>query len=138
MTPDLLFQIASAAVLPAWLGLVFRPDAAWAHRVAAGTAMALALLYAAALSTALATGAAGGFGSLGEVGALFAHPWALLAGWVHYLAFDLLVGSWEARDAAERRVPRWALAPCLALTFLLGPVGWALYLAARRWLRRDA
>ncbi|MBV9613183.1 MAG: DUF4281 domain-containing protein [Acidobacteriaceae bacterium] len=29
------------------------------------------------------------------------HPWLLLAGWVHYLAFDLLVGSWELQDATK-------------------------------------
>ena len=50
---------------------------------------------------------------------------------MHYLAFDLLVGSWEARDARSRGVPHWALLPCLALTFLFGPAGWLLYLGVR-------
>ena len=37
-------------------------------------------------------GVQGDFSSLAGVGALFRQPAALLAGWLHYLAFDLLVG----------------------------------------------
>ena len=66
---------------------------------------------------------------------LLSTPDALLAGWVHYLAFDLFVGSWEAADAPTARVPHWLLLPCLAFTFVAGPFGLLLYLlvkAARR------
>jgi hypothetical protein len=66
------------------------------------------------------------------VAQLFADPWLLLAGWLHYLAFDLLVGTWEARDSIERGVPRWILVPCLFLTFMFGPAGWLAYVAATR------
>ena len=51
----------------------------------------------------------------------------LLAGWVHYLAFDLFIGAWETRDAMARRVPRLLLAPCLVMTFMLGPIGLLCY-----------
>jgi len=73
----------------------------------------------------------GGFGSLAEVARLFANPWLLLAGWTHYLAFDLFVGSWEVRDARERGVPHLLVIPCLALTLMFGPAGWLLYVAVR-------
>ncbi len=43
--------------------------------------------------------AKGGFGSLAEVALLFSNPHILLAGWIHYLAFDLFIGGWEVRDA---------------------------------------
>ena len=62
---------------------------------------------------------------------LFSNPWALLAGWVHYLAFDLLIGTWEVRDSRERGVPHLLVVPCLILTFLLGPAGWLLYMGVR-------
>ncbi len=65
----------------------------------------------------------GGFSSLAAVAQLFDNRWLLLAGWVHYLAFDLLTGAWETRDAIARRVPRLLLAPCLVVTFMLGPIG---------------
>jgi hypothetical protein len=73
----------------------------------------------------------GGFSSLAAVATLFGNPWALLAGWIHYLAFDLLIGTWEARDARERGVPHLLLVPCLILTFLFGPAGWLLYRGLR-------
>ena len=75
----------------------------------------------------------GGFSTLAGVATLFSNPWALLAGWIHYLAFDLLIGTWEARDARERGVPHLLLVPCLVLTFLFGPAGWLLY----RWRAAD-
>lgn len=139
MTLDALFSLASALVVPAWLALAVAPRHVWTQRVAAGAVPALlAVAYAALLAVSLAQpqGSGGGFGSLDAVAALFADRRALLAGWLHYLAFDLLVGAWEARDAERSGVPRWALVPCLALTFLVGPVGWLLYAVARTLARR--
>ena len=69
----------------------------------------------------------GGFDSLPAVRQLFSNDWALLAGWVHYLAFDLFVGAWVARDAARSGVSRWFLMPVLPLTFLFGPAGFLLF-----------
>jgi hypothetical protein len=59
--------------------------------------------------------------------ALFDSRWLLLAGWVHYLCFDLLVGTWEVEDARARGIPHLVVVPCLVLTFLFGPAGWLLY-----------
>ena len=73
------------------------------------------------------SGSAGGFSTLAGVALLFSNPWLLLAGWMHYLAFDLLVGSWEVRDARERGIPHLLVVPCLLLTFMFGPAGWLLY-----------
>ncbi len=77
-------------------------------------------------------GSRGGFSSLHGVAELFSNPWLLLAGWVHYLAFDLFVGTWEVRDSLERGVPRLLVVPCLLLTFMLGPVGFLTYHVTRR------
>jgi threonine/homoserine/homoserine lactone efflux protein len=76
-------------------------------------------------------GAEGTFSTLEGVALLFANPWLLVAGWLHYLAFDLLIGTWEARDARERRVPHLLLVPCLFLTLMFGPAGWLVYLGVR-------
>ena len=66
-----------------------------------------------------------------QVARLFANRWLLLAGWVHYLAFALFLGSWEARDARLHGIPHWLVLPCLLLTFLCGPAGWLLYMIVR-------
>ena len=73
-------------------------------------------------------GADGGFGSLEGVASLFASPWLLLAGWAHYLAFDLFVGAWIARRTEAVGLPRGILIPLLPLTFLLGPAGFLAFL----------
>jgi hypothetical protein len=76
-------------------------------------------------------GSDGGFSSLSSVSRLFENPWALLAGWTHYLAFDLFIGGWEVRDAQRRGVRHLFMVPVLVLTFLLGPGGLLLYLLIR-------
>ena len=78
----------------------------------------------------------GGFSSLAAVRALFDNPWALLAGWTHYLAFDLFIGGWEVRDAQRRGIPHLLVVPALVLTFLFGPGGLLLYLAIRSFAPR--
>jgi hypothetical protein len=65
------------------------------------------------------------------VKALFASDALLLAGWIHYLAFDLFIGAWEVRTARAEGIPHLLVLPCLVLTFLLGPVGLLLFLALR-------
>jgi hypothetical protein len=69
--------------------------------------------------------------SLSGIGALFSEPRFLLLGWIHYLAFDLWVAAWEAKEGAKARMPHWLLAPCLLLTFMLGPLGLLSFLAIR-------
>ena len=135
---DTLFSLASTVVLPAWLALAIAPTHRWTQRIAAvGLPALLALAYASLLLATLLvpSGAGGGFGSLDAVAALFSDRRALLAGWIHYLAFDLMVGAWEARDAGRVGVSRWALVPSLLLTFLAGPAGFLLYLGARAVVR---
>ena len=80
-------------------------------------------------------GAEGGFGSLADVRALFASDWVLLAGWVHYLAFDLMVGGLLATRMDRAGVHRLVQAPILVSTFLLGPVGVVLALLTEGALR---
>ena len=73
----------------------------------------------------------GSFTSLAGITALFAAPGKLLGGWVHFLAFDLLVGRWIADDGLAARLPRWILVPCLVPAPFYGPAGLLLHLALR-------
>ena len=131
MTPEGVFRAANTLALVSWVLLATRPRAAMVQRLT-GTVASLTLAAAYSVLAALFVGRGpGDFSSLAGVSALFANPWVLLAGWIHYLAFDLLTGVWEVRDAARRGVPHWLVVPCLALTFLLGPAGWLLYRAVR-------
>ena len=133
MTPEQIFSIANGVALGCWLLLIVLPGRRWVNSALAGVAVpaAFAVVYAAIMALHFA-GSAGGFSSLRDVALLFDNPWLLLAGWIHYLAFDLLAGSWEARDAHRRGISHLLVVPCLVLTFLFGPAGWLLYLGIRR------
>ena len=84
-----------------------------------------------ALAVIYTPGAAGGYGSLAEVAQLFSKQQLLLAGWIHYLAFDLLIGAWMCRIARREEIRFWWVVPCLVLTFLFGPAGFLLFLLLR-------
>ena len=56
--------------------------------------------------------AQGGFGTLEGVAELLSNRWLLLAGWIHYLASDLFIGSWEVRCISSSASP--APAPWLS------------------------
>ena len=130
--PESLFSLASTLVLPGWLLLLVAPRWRYAARLVCPVLIPalLSVLYA-ALIVARWAGAEGGFSSLEDVRRLFADPYLLLAGWVHYLAFDLFVGAWEVRDAQRLGIAHLLVVPCLVLTFLFGPAGLLLYLAIR-------
>ena len=117
--------------LPGWILLILAPRNRWAL-IVAGTLIPATMACVYVFLIAVHVGQTGGsFSTLAGVAQLFSNPWLLLAGWVHYLAFDLFVGTWEARDAVERGISRWFVVPCLLLTFLLGPIGWLAYHAVR-------
>jgi hypothetical protein len=117
--------------------LIFAPRWRWTQRLATFVAPLLIACVYAWLLLAHATPKGGGFQTLAQVAVLFSSPYALLAGWIHYLAFDLFTGAWEARDAARLAISRWVVAPCLLLTFLLGPLGLAVYLVLKLALRKS-
>jgi hypothetical protein len=127
MTIEGVFSACNLLAMAGWILLLALPRQRRAMTIA-GTAipLALALVYL-VLFLLHARGSSGGFSSLAAVAQLFENRWLLLAGWVHYLAFDLFIGAWETRDAMARRVPRLLLAPCLVMTFMLGPIGLLCY-----------
>jgi len=131
MTPEQVFSAANTTALVAWLALVLFQRRRWATNVVVIVAISLFAVTYVPLVAARWAGSSGGFSSLAGVAALFSDPWILLAGWLHYLAFDLLVGRWEAQDAASRGLSPWLVAPCLFLTFMFGPAGWLLYMSLR-------
>lgn len=130
---ETVFSTCGTLAALGWLLLVVAPRWRVTQPVAgAGLPLAIAVVYLVLIARYM-PGAQGGFGSLAEVATLFATPGLLLAGWVHYLAFDLFIGSWEVRDAARHQVPHLLVIPCLILTFLLGPIGLLVYMGVRTW-----
>jgi hypothetical protein len=132
MSPEAMFSVANVLALPGWVLLLLAPRSRWTAGLVCPVVLPLLLaVFYLYLVLRYMPGAEGGFGSLPEVQQFFQRPELLLAGWVHYLAFDLFIGSWEVRDSLRLQISRWLMAPCLVLTFLLGPVGLLLYFVFR-------
>jgi hypothetical protein len=71
------------------------------------------------------------FSTLDGVMGLFTNKTMVAAGWVHYLAFDLMTGIFISRNARLHGINHWITVPCLFFTFMLGPIGLLLYLVVR-------
>jgi Domain of unknown function (DUF4281) len=135
---ETIFSMASLTAVAAWIGLavaaaISAGRARDALLLVAGRVVPLALcaLYVVLLATHWGSAPGGGFSTLAAVLALFAVPGKMLGGWVHFLTFDLFVGRWMVDDALSPGRSRWPLCLGLPATFLYGPAGVLLYLAAR-------
>jgi hypothetical protein len=139
MSVDTVFTLCNASVIPAWALLVFAPGWIWTRRLVHSMLYPLALgaVYLAGFAMVVPGPEGGGFGTLRGVMTFFTVPTLVLVGWVHYLVFDLFVGSWQVRDARRRGIRHLYVVPSLLLTFLAGPIGLALYLVLR-WQLTDA
>lgn len=133
MEPELLFTICSRFVMVAWLLLILAPKWQWTGKLISHAwipaLLAIAYIYSFWQGWPMPEG--GGFSSLQGVMVMFQEPWVVLAGWIHYLAFDLFIGAWQVRDSQRRGVNHLMVIPCLLLTFMAGPVGLLLYLCLR-------
>ncbi len=135
MTADTLFQLSSSIALVGWLVLiVVSPFVFEVDRFLIGTIVTLlALVYVWLIISSFNPGDAKEFGSLDGVMRLFKNRTIVTAGWVHYLAFDLLAGIWIKRNSEKHGISQWLVVPCLFFTFMLGPLGLLLYLLTR-WI----
>lgn len=134
MSADDLFTVVNVMPLPIWAVWIFAPRSTLARRLAASwwPWVTLACIYVATLAVALTSEPSGSFTSLAGVMGLFDWRWGALAGWVHYLCFDLFVGRWIVNDAPDGG---HRLAVPLVLTLMVGPAGWLTYMAGRAWFR---
>ena len=137
MNLELLFSVAGVLSMIGWLTLVVSPLIPhWSDRIA-GLIIPLWLSIGyIVIAIFFSSGGDGGYGSLAAVAKLFSKPEALLAGWIHYLAFDLLIGAWMCRTARQQHISFYRVLPCLPLTFLFGPAGYVAFLLVR-WLSKS-
>lgn len=132
MDTSLLFKIANTSVLPAWLLLVLLPH--WKFTLPViryGVVVALAILYAFVLFGSSSEFNSDSFSTLENVKQMFQQDQAVLAGWVHYLAFDLLIGTFIVEQAQKHQIHRALYTLALPFTFLFGPIGYLIYIVIR-------
>lgn len=129
---DQAFSMAGTATMAGWAALLLLPR--WPVLLATlryGLIGALSVAYAVLILLYFFRVEGGGFNSIAEVRALFMSDGGLLAGWIHYLAFDLFIGIWIAREADKVGMSRLLQAPILVATFMFGPIGLLMYFASR-------
>ena len=140
LDPDTLFSLGSGLALSGWLALAVSPAGArWTPAVRRYAGRVIPLLLAVAYVALFASNGMGdgGYDSMAAVQRLLAQPALLAAGWLHYLAFDLFVGSWISERAAALGWPHLLVLPLLALTFLFGPAGLLAFALLRMvWQKR--
>ncbi len=141
MTSNLsfLFNLVTYGSLPFWLLLLFAPRWKYTNAIVHSALVPAALSAAYAAMLAVVTMPEGvKMGTLEGFIRFCAMPMGALIVWMHCLVFDLFIGAWEVRDAGRRKIPHLAVAPCLVLTNMFGPIGLLCYLALRAALRRTA
>ena len=149
MNWDAVFGLTNIIALAGWVALAALPRGPkiMALILYVGVAL-LCLVYAAlfvlvigkAVDPGLVAGASGGggFTSIGGIRALFMSDGGVVTGWTHYLAFDLFVGLWIAKDADHKGFSRLVQLPFLFATLVAGPIGLLLWLIVRERRARRA
>jgi hypothetical protein len=133
MSPDSVFQTCSTIAMVGWLVLlIISPFWSSFDKFLIGIIITLfAIVYVWLIFQVFRPEDFEKFGSLNGVRELFTDKTAVTAGWVHYLAFDLLTGIWIKKNAQKYNIHHLILIPCLLFTFMLGPIGLLLYLLVR-------
>lgn len=139
-----IFSFANLFAMICWTLLAFAPkrEAFVAPLFYAGVgllSLSYAVLIIGLLGGIIDGGAGGGGGSpdfttLSGVQAIFDTQGGATIGWIHYLAFDLFVGMWAARNADGRGIGRIIQVPILFFIFMAGPLGLTLYLILRQFV----
>jgi hypothetical protein len=134
----MVFNAVNFLALIAWAALILLPR--WPALLSGVLYMGvglLCLIYAGGLIGVVSgvipnpDGGGADFSTIAGVRAIFGSDAGVTIGWTHYLAFDLFVGLWIARDADAKEVSRLIQAPILLATFVAGPLGLGVWLLAR-------
>ncbi len=129
---DTIFKTANTLALFSWIYLAVFPFRPATSKVLIGTVITLlCIAYTSLVFDVIGPNDFSKFGTLDGVVTLFSAKGAALVGWIHYLAFDLMVGLFIASNAAKHGISHWIILPCLLCTFMLGPLGLLFYLILR-------
>ena len=138
-----LFTLTNGLAFIGWFAIAFLPRRPAVHSLILYGCVGMLCLAYAAMFVALFGGLAdparvGGAGepdltdySIVGLRALFMSDGGLVLGWTHYLALDLFVGLWIARDADAKGFSRRAQLPVLFATLMAGPIGLLIWLIVR-------
>ena len=120
MDADQIFKIANSLAFFSWIPLLIAPFNARLRNVLLGTTVTLlSLTYALLFFQTFDAGAMESFSTLDGLMSLFSSKEAVLIGWIHYLAFDLLTGIFIAKNAEKHELNPWIVRPIFLFTFMV-------------------
>lgn len=131
MNTSEIFQVVNTVILIPWIVLIFFPKKKWKNPAIHSFAVLMSLLYSYHVLADIASFDPSAFNSLEGIKAIFTKDEALLAGWIHYLVFDLLVGNWIVNQSIKYGIKHYLIIPCLFFTFMFGPLGYLLFFSVR-------
>ncbi|MBA4852839.1 ABA4-like family protein [Emticicia sp. BO119] len=137
MNAETVFSLVNTLVMPQWLLMIFAPHWKWTQKLADSylIPVLLAVIYAFYIVISLSNLDFMSFSTLAGIKALFSEEQSVLAGWIHYLCFDLVAGTWIYKDSINKNINRIAVGICLFFCLMFGPIGFLLYWISRKFAR---
>lgn len=144
-----LFGFNNVLALAGWLMLAFLPRgprlmSVILYGIVATLCLTYTILFVSLVGKLIDPGVVAGatgqgdFRSIAGIRGLFASDGGIVVGWTHYLAFDLFVGLWIAKDADNKHFSRLVQFPFLFATLMAGPIGLFAWLVTRERRARRA
>ena len=138
MISEIVFNLSNFLALIGWLMLLLFPGSRFVRVtiISGGLILLFALCYL-GLIIAHFPVAEGDFSSLSGVMKFYENKEMVVAGWLHYLAFDLFTGVWITLNARSYKFKHWWIIPSLFLTFMFGPMGLLSYFILRALVTKN-
>jgi hypothetical protein len=139
MSPEIIFKLSTIVALAGWFILFFlSPFWFRADRFIIGVIiLLLTLTYTWLVIVYFDFHLAEQMKTLNGFADIFNNKYLAAAGWVHYLALDLMTGTWIKKNAFKNGIPHWVTLICLLLTLMAGPIGLLAYLVTRALYTRQ-
>jgi hypothetical protein len=133
MNADAIFKICNTIALLSWVFLIVAtPFFKHTQTILVSCVVILfCIVYAWLLFKSFSPSDFEKFSTADGLMSLFTNKTAVVAGWVHYLAFDLMTGIWITYNAKKHGINHWVTTLALFFTFMMGPVGLLLYILIR-------
>ncbi len=135
MNPQILFILFSALAFICWIPLLAIPyhkfTTKYVQYFGAPIFFAIVYIICFTYTVIVADSFSVNAGILDYVIKMFQGSWGFLTGWVHYLCFDLVVGSYMVIGAKKIQLNKGILFVCLLLTFMAGPIGFLIFRAIK-------
>lgn len=137
MTSSQIYTLTNTIVLIPWLLMILAPQWEWTKKIIGSFIFPalFSVIYILLMISFFGQGE-GDFSTLSGLTQFFSNEDLVLVGWLHYLAIDLIVGSWEYKDSQAFQINRYVVVSCLLLTLLACPFGFLIYLMVRKWYSR--